>query len=181
MSFQTCRARAVKANPVSIRHTFFQETVSTALERHKSVFVAFYDVSKAFDTVWTDGLFSKLYDMGIKGKCWWLFYRTYQDFNAKKSTILTYGEEPNKNLEYSLLRTFKLGNDRVLEKQNYDHVGVKACLYKGNNPRIEEKIIKARQAFNACAGLGIRKKWPYDVNLLLYLLGHCCTHCDFWR
>ena len=66
-------------------HTAYllQETVSTALERHKSVFVAFYDVSKAFDTVWTDGLFSKLYDMGIKGKCWRLFYRTYQDFYCK--------------------------------------------------------------------------------------------------
>ena len=56
-------------------HTVFllQETVSTALKRHKSVFVAFYDVSKAFDTVWTDGLFSKLYDMGITGKVWRLF------------------------------------------------------------------------------------------------------------
>ena len=47
-----------------------QETVATALERHKTVFVAFYDISKAFDTVWTDGLFSKLYDMGITGKVW---------------------------------------------------------------------------------------------------------------
>ena len=57
-------------------HTAFllQETVVTALERHKSVFVAFYDVSKAFDTVWTDGLFSKLYGMGITGKVWHLFY-----------------------------------------------------------------------------------------------------------
>ena len=66
-------------------HTAFllQETVSTALERHKSVFVAFHDVSKAFDTVWTDGLFSKLYEMGITGKVWRLFYRLYMDFFCK--------------------------------------------------------------------------------------------------
>ena len=44
---------------------------------------------------------------------------------------------------------FKLGNDRVLEKQSYDHVGVKACLYKDDNPRVDEKIVKARRAFNA--------------------------------
>ena len=55
-------------------HTAFllQETVSSALEHHRSVFVAFYDVSKAFNTVWTDGLFSKLYDIGITGKIWHL-------------------------------------------------------------------------------------------------------------
>ena len=66
-------------------HTAYllQETVSTALESHKSVFVAFYDVSKAFDTVWTDGLFSKLHDMGISGKMWRLSYRTYIDFFCK--------------------------------------------------------------------------------------------------
>ena len=40
---------------------------------------------------------------------------------------------------------------------SYDHVGVKACLCNDNNPRVEERITKARQAFNACAGLGIRK------------------------
>ena len=44
-----------------------------------------------------------------------------------------------------------------MEKQSYDHVGVKACLYKDNNTRVDEKITKARRAFNACAGLGIRK------------------------
>ena len=66
-------------------HTAFllQETVATALERHKSVFVAFYDVSKAFNTVWTDGLFSKLYGMGITGKVWPLFYHSYSDFYCK--------------------------------------------------------------------------------------------------
>ena len=31
------------------------------------------------------------------------------------------------------------------------------CLYKDDNNRVEEKITKARRAFNACAGLGIRK------------------------
>ena len=72
---------------------------------------------------------------------------------------MTYGEEPKKNTEYAKHRNFKLGRDRVLEKQCYDHVGVKACLYKHNNTRIDEKITKARCAFNACAGIGIRRNW----------------------
>ena len=232
-------------------HTAFllQETVSAALETNKNVFVAFFDVSKAFDTVWTDGLFYKLYKAGIRGKIWRLLYRTYINFlcrvrikgqfsewyqmrcgihqgvflslikyiafvnsmiteieesklccsvrgiqstppgyaddvataclskvkldivlrivdnygkkwrfkfNAKKSAILVYGEDRKLNLLNSKYRSFKLGNDKVPEKQAYDHVGVKACILQ-DNMRIEDKITKGRRTLNACAGIGIRK------------------------
>ena len=43
-----------------------QETVLSALETNKKkVFVSYFDVSKAFDTVWINGLFYKLYQKGI--------------------------------------------------------------------------------------------------------------------
>ena len=63
-------------------HTAFllQETVAHALETNKHVFVMYYDVSKAFDTVWTNGLFYKLYEIGIRGRMWRLLYRAYKDF-----------------------------------------------------------------------------------------------------
>ena len=63
-------------------HTAYllQETVSSALENNGNVFVAFFDVSKAFDTVWVDGLFYKLNEIGIVGRVWRILYRTYQDF-----------------------------------------------------------------------------------------------------
>ena len=53
-------------------HTAYllQETVSTALETSNNVIVAYYDVSKAFDTVWVEGLFYKLYNLGVTGKTW---------------------------------------------------------------------------------------------------------------
>ena len=59
-------------------HTAFllQETVSSASETNGNVFVAFFDVSKAFDTVWIDGLFYKLHECGIVGKVWRILYRT---------------------------------------------------------------------------------------------------------
>ena len=60
-----------------------QETVSSALENHRKVFVSYFDVSKAFDMVWINGLFSKLHDMGIRGKLWQLMYRTYTDFSCR--------------------------------------------------------------------------------------------------
>ena len=63
-------------------HTAYllQETVSSALENNRNVFVAYFDVSKAFDTVWTDGMFYKLYQMGIRGRLWRLLYRSYKGF-----------------------------------------------------------------------------------------------------
>ena len=54
-----------------------------ALETHRTVFVSYYDVSKAFDTVWTDGLFWQLYNKGLKGCLWRLMYSAYNDFKCK--------------------------------------------------------------------------------------------------
>ena len=60
-----------------------QESIATALETSNKVFVAFLDVSKAYDTVWTDGLFFQLNKMGITGKLWRLMYRAYIDFKSR--------------------------------------------------------------------------------------------------
>ena len=60
-----------------------QEAISAAQEGDHKVFVAFFDVSKAYDTVWTDGLFFQLHKMGIRGKLWRMIYRAYVDFRCK--------------------------------------------------------------------------------------------------
>ena len=70
---------------LSCIHTAFilQETVATSLEANGHCFVAFYDVAKAFDTVWIDGLFKQLFDLGITGKTLRLLYRGYIDFECR--------------------------------------------------------------------------------------------------
>ena len=60
-----------------------QETIATQCERGKKVFVAFFDVSKAFDSVWIDGLFFQLHELGIKGSLWRLLYRGYLNFSCR--------------------------------------------------------------------------------------------------
>ena len=40
-------------------------------------FLAFLDLSKAFDRVWREGLFYLLWKNGIQGKCWKLFRSLY--------------------------------------------------------------------------------------------------------
>ena len=263
----------------SCLHTalLLQETVSDALDTRRNVFVSYFDVSKAFDTVWTNGLFYKMYKMGIRGKMWRLMYRAYQgfmckvriegktsgwypmlcgihqggflsltkyvafineliveleesdlccrisgistspvgyaddlatatlskrktdrvhdlvyeygnrwrfQFNAGKSAVLVFGESKNDHDRFIKDRVFKLGSQRVKEKSTYDHVGVKSCLFKDDELRVEEKISKGRKTLNAASGLGIRKNglniitcnkifWSVVVPTLLF-------GCELW-
>ena len=70
---------------LSCIHTAFllQETLATSLEDNNQCFVAFFGVAKAFDTVWIDGLFKQVFDIGITGKTWSLLYCCYVDFRCR--------------------------------------------------------------------------------------------------
>ena len=59
-----------------------QEAIATSLEQGKECIVAFYDVAKASDGVWIDGLFRQVYNSGITGRTWWLLYHGYIDFRC---------------------------------------------------------------------------------------------------
>ena len=49
----------------------------------KPLYLAFLDLSKAFDRVWRDGLFALLWENGIKGKCWRLLRKMYEKVENK--------------------------------------------------------------------------------------------------
>ena len=223
-----------------------QEAISVGLDTVDKVFVAYYDVAKAFDSVWIDGLFYQLRQLGVTGKIWHIFYHTYLDFqcrvrlggifsgwypmtcsihqggflsllkyaafidpllrrgrrgqivgvpvcpvgyaddmaarclskmkldralamaydhsvkwqyayNAKKSSVMVYGETKRVHDLGSKYRTFRLGPNRVREDTEYDHVGVKNCLYNNFIPRTQECISKGRKSFNSILSSGIRK------------------------
>ena len=67
---------------VSSLHTamMLQETIASNLEKGNLTFVAYLDVSKAFDRVWVEGLFYQLRKIGIVGKTWRLLYNCYKGF-----------------------------------------------------------------------------------------------------
>ena len=96
----------------------------------------------------TDKVLQIVHDFGRK----WRF-----SFNAKKSAILVYGEDRKEHERAVKYRIFKLGKERVHEKLEYDHVGVKACVRYDDNEQVSEKICKGRRALNAASGIGIRK------------------------
>ncbi|PJE77674.1 hypothetical protein CI610_03399 [invertebrate metagenome] len=59
-----------------------QESINYNLENGSEVLVAFLDSNKAFDSVWQEGLFYKLYNMGIKGKIWLIMKQMYSCFTS---------------------------------------------------------------------------------------------------
>ena len=69
---------------VSCLHTSFimQEIVAFAKESNQKVYCAFLDTKKAFDTIWTDALLVKLWDIGIRGTTWAIMKQSYQGRKA---------------------------------------------------------------------------------------------------
>ena len=80
------------------------------------------------------------------------------NFNAGKSAVMVFGEDRKTNILNSRNRMFRLGHERVKEKDTYDHVGIKMIIFNDCTTRVEEKVSKGRKTLNACMGLGIRKK-----------------------
>ena len=52
--------------------------------------LSFLDVGKAYDTIWHDGLWVKLWDIGVKGRMWRVIMNIYE---ASRSAILLKGEK----------------------------------------------------------------------------------------
>ena len=96
----------------------------------------------------TDKAMSIVYRHG----CVWRY-----ELNAKKSGILVYGESVKDHNLNSINRIFKLGHDRVKERSNYDHVGIRNTIFDSDISGISERISKGRRSFNALSGIGIRK------------------------
>ena len=77
-------------------------------------------------------------------------------FNPKKSAVLVYGESDAENRNYTRYRIFKLGNEQIKERNNYDHLGQRNSRNGDNSVRLNEKIRKGRKALNAASGLGLK-------------------------
>ena len=75
----------------SCLHSSFvvQETIAYNRNRGNTVYTAFLDTKKAFDTIWINGMLYKLLKYGINSKMYWLIKSGYTDY---KCTVIIAGE-----------------------------------------------------------------------------------------
>ena len=64
------------------------EVIQGRLQEGKKTFSFFLDIKKAYDTVWRDGLWYKLWEMGIQGKLWQVIRNIY---NINSSCVFLNG------------------------------------------------------------------------------------------
>ena len=74
------------------------ETINHMLERGNKMFSCSFDVWKAFDTVWIDGLMYKLFsDLGVNGKLWLAIKDLYTDHDVK--ALVLYSDALSREFE----------------------------------------------------------------------------------
>ena len=61
------------------------ELVQGTLKEGKETYAFFLDVQKAYDSVWRNGLWFKLWEFGVRGKMWRVITRMYE---SSKSAVL---------------------------------------------------------------------------------------------
>ena len=66
------------------------EIVQCRLREDKKTYAFFLDIRKAYDSVWYDGLWYKLWEMGIKGRMWRVIKKMYE---SSKSVVLLEGKK----------------------------------------------------------------------------------------
>ena len=66
------------------------EIVQGRLREDKKTYALFLDNQKAYDSVWRDGLWYKLWDMGVKGRMCHVIKKMYE---SSKSVVLLEGEK----------------------------------------------------------------------------------------
>ena len=70
-----------------------KEAICSHTETGGTAYVGLLDAKKAFDTVWHDGFFFKLFNFGLRGKAWRIMRKMYHGFICKIKLHGDYSEE----------------------------------------------------------------------------------------
>ena len=82
-SLHTCQA-GFRRGRGCVDHIFsLSEIIQSRIRQGLPTYIFFRDVAKAFDTVWRDGLFFKLWHMGVRGKFWRVLRNLYADTQSR--------------------------------------------------------------------------------------------------
>ena len=67
------------------------------------------------------------------------------EFNAEKSAILVFGETQKERATNKGFREFRLGGQKVKEKERYKHLGVMTTCDEADSSKVSDRLCKARK------------------------------------
>ena len=143
-----------------IKYTVF--TNSLLVQLKMSGFCCKVDTTPSTPVGYADDLATGCYNERLIDRVMEVIYRHgctwHYEYNAIKCGVLVFGESRIENRRNSQTREFMLGPDKVAEKINYDHVGIRARIFDDDVSGIEERLSKAKCTLNMISGVGVRKK-----------------------
>ena len=146
------------------------ETTSHILERGSKVLSCFFDVHKAFDTVWIDGLLFKLFsELGIQGRMWLAIKDLYTNAKAKMLYAGSLSREIDTSQGTGQGRILALFMYKVyinsLLKALSDHcyaISINSVSLPSPSFTNDISLLALNECMNICHKYGI--KWRYELN-----------------
>ena len=151
-----------------------RETVAANTEQDSSVYVALIDTTKAFDTVWVQGLFQKLMVSNMDSKVWRILFKFYNDFRCSVqiggvlSEWFKSGQGVHQGEPWSMYLYTKMINNLLVRLRSMKSAAKISLLYTGTPSYADDIAIVTLhkpllQRLLDCA-YEYSQKWRFEFN-----------------
>jgi exonuclease III len=141
----------------------------------KTTFLCFIDFRKAFDTVWHDGLWKRLWDSGVKGKAWRVVRSLYSSMGASvklgdklsREVLMRQGVRQGCPLSPTLFNYFINALAKDLRESGFGaqiaHLNLDSLLYADDVVLVADSAANLQQLIERVDKFC--RRWQMEINL----------------